>query len=60
MKSACAVFRAFHPDVTAGCLNCCTVYNEEHFKDTRMYERGNNLGHGCYERITITHELLNN
>ena len=59
MGVACAAFRGFHPDVTPGLLNCCAVYVEDHFKKTCMYENGN-IGHGCYERITITHELLNN
>lgn len=54
---ACKVFRAFHPDRTDGLLNCCDVYDYEHFRKTEMAQRGN-FGHRCHEVISLQHELL--
>lgn len=50
--AACAAFRAYHPDQIEGLLNCCAMYDEEHFKRTEMYRRGN-FGLRCHEVITI-------
>lgn len=51
--SACAAFRAYHPDKTEGLLNCSSVYDEDHFKTTEMYQVGN-FGYRCHEVIRIT------
>lgn len=52
-RSACALFRAFHPDKTEGFLNCSSVYSEDSFFKTEMPKEGN-LGARCRERITVT------
>lgn len=52
-KTACALFRVFHPNKTEGLLNCSSVYNEEEFRKTRMYKEGN---FGVYEQERITLE----
>lgn len=57
IKTACALFRAYHPDKTEGILNCADYYTEEQFKDTTMHEEGN-YGYRCRERISLTHKLL--
>ncbi len=56
-RTACAAFRAFHPDKTEGLLNCCSVYEEEDFKRTSMYGPGGNFGYRCHETITLRREL---
>jgi len=56
-RTACAAFRAFHPDKTEGLLNCCSVYEEEDFKRTSMYGPGGNFGYRCRETITLRREL---
>lgn len=38
---ACEIFRAFHPDVTPGLLNCSGIYDEEAFHKTSMWSEGN-------------------
>lgn len=53
-----AVFRAFHPDRCQGLYNYSSLYSEESFAKTCMAESGENRGHGCWERITITRELV--
>ena len=55
--TACAAFRAFHPDKTEGLLNCSSVYSEENFKQTSMYGPEGNFGHRCHETITLQREL---
>lgn len=60
-ESACSVFRVYHPNKIEPLLNCCTVYTEENFKKTSMYERPDgNFGYRCHETITLRRELLNN
>ncbi|MBQ3257859.1 MAG: hypothetical protein IJA67_10675 [Oscillospiraceae bacterium] len=54
-EAACGAFRAYHPDVIEGCLNCSDVYTEEQFKKTSMYTEGNR-GAYCHERITLLRE----
>ena len=55
-KSACAAFRAFHPDKTAGDLGCLDVYNDEQAGRLAMFYNGN-FGYHCHETITLRHEL---
>lgn len=50
--SACALFRAYHPDRTDGLLNCSSVYDSTTFYKTGMFETGN-FGVYCHERITV-------
>ncbi len=54
--AAFAAFRACHPDKTEGLLNCAAVYEEEHFKLTRMFSEGN-FDARCHEIITLRREL---
>ena len=51
-RTACALFRAYHPDKTEGLLNCSSVYNEDAFRKTHMPREGN-FGAWCHERITV-------
>lgn len=53
---AATIFRAVHPCKHGNALNCCSVYGEEEFRATKMY-CGGNLGHFCWETITITVEV---
>lgn len=55
MGTACAAFRAYHPDKSKGIMNCGLVYTEELFKATKMYTEGN-LGAYCHERIALVRE----
>lgn len=57
--AACAAFRAYHPDKTEGLLNCSSVYDEEHFKQTEMYRSGN-FDRRCHEVITLRREAATN
>lgn len=50
--TACAAFRAYHPDKIEGLLNCSSVYDEEHFMRTEMSVSGN-FGFQCHEIITL-------
>lgn len=54
IKTACAIFRAFHPDKYEGLLNCADYYSEERFMKTKMAGPGGNFGRRCHERITVT------
>lgn len=56
MASACAVFRAYHPDKTEGLLNCSDVYDEEHFMLSEM-SATDNLGSRCHEVIGPKYEF---
>ena len=53
MSTACAIFRAYHPDRHEGLLNCADVYTEATFKKTGMDGPEGNFGHHCRERITV-------
>jgi len=55
--TACAAFRAFHPDKVPGRPDCCEVYDEARFKQTPMYGPGGNLGHRCHEVIMLQREI---
>lgn len=54
--TACAVFRAFHPDGYDGMGMCCSILDEDGFAHTKLPERGN-LGRRCHETITLTRTL---
>lgn len=54
INTACAVFRIFHPDQMEGILNCCWVYTEEQFKETKMAGPKGNYNRFCHEKITVT------
>lgn len=53
MSTACAIFRAYHPDRREGLLNCADVYTEATFKKTGMDGPDGNFGRHCCERITV-------
>lgn len=55
-ETARNVFRVAHPNNKDGFMVCCSVYDEERFRRTSMYERGN-MGLRCHERITFTREV---
>lgn len=54
-KAACKIFRIYHPDKTAGLLNCSSVYAAQEFERTSMYA-SDNLGARCHEVIQLTCE----
>lgn len=58
MRTACAVFRAVHPDKTDGLLNCSSVYTEAAFKKTVMAGPDGNFNQFCHERITVSREVI--
>ena len=51
---ACAVFKGIHPCKHLDILNCCSVYTMKEFVNTQMAGPNGNLGHGCWEVITVT------
>lgn len=50
--AATALFRIYHPDRTKGIVNCADIYDEENFKSTDMFVKGN-FGSNCHETIMI-------
>lgn len=38
-ETARNLFRVFHPNNADGFMNCCSVYDEERFHRTSMYQR---------------------
>ena len=50
--AALMMFRAVHPDLIEGKLNCCSVYHAESWGQTIMAQQGHSFGHACHERIT--------
>lgn len=56
-KSACAAFRAIHPDKTEGLLNCCDVYSVANFNRTTMAGPKGNFGKFCHETIVLAVEV---
>ena len=52
IEQALGAFRAVHPDKNK-MLVCSSVYTEEQFKATSMYEKGSNLGAGLQETIEL-------
>lgn len=55
--TACAAFRAFHPDKIEGLVNCCSIYTEEQFKATNMAGPNGNFHRFCHEKIIISRDL---
>lgn len=51
-NTASELFREIHPDRlgSEGVLNCAFVYEEDSFKNTKMYQDSNFGGH-CHERL---------
>lgn len=52
-KLATSIFRSVHPDTKDGFVNCAKMYDEESFKNTKMYKNGN-FGNYAHEVIQIT------
>lgn len=52
MDQAVGAFRAVHPDKNKTIV-CASIYTEEQFKLTSMYEKGSNLGVGLQESIEL-------
>ena len=52
--TAAKLFREIHPDRlgSEGVLNCAFVYEEDYFKNTKMYQDSNFGGH-CHERLVF-------
>ena len=53
INSACALFRAIHPNKTDGVLNCASVYTHDEFQRMVM-NRDGNYGFRCRENITLS------
>ena len=58
LRQAIALFRAVHPDVTLGLINCSSYYTEDYFKSSGMYKYGN-LGAFMHEQISLKVILVN-
>ncbi len=56
--AAAVAFSIFHPNKIGDLLNCASVYDEEQFKRTKMYQHGN-FGHRCHETICLRREAAN-
>lgn len=54
--AACTIFKMFHPDKTAGLLNCSSVYSAENYEKSNMFKNGN-FDRFCHERIVLTREI---
>lgn len=52
-RAAAFAFRAFHPDKTAGLLNCSDMYDQSYFEHTEMFREGN-FGKRCHEVFTLS------
>lgn len=57
IRTACSLFRTYHPDKTEGLLNCASYYTEEEFSSTEMIGPGGNFGNRCHEVISLTRFL---
>lgn len=55
--AAVDAFRAYHPDKNKGIVNCSSIYDEERFKQTEMYQESN-FGFRCHEIITLRREAV--
>lgn len=55
---AIAIFRAVHPDISEGVINCAFIYSAEEFESSEMFKNNSNLGSGCREILSISRELL--
>ena len=51
---AIALFRLIHPDKTPGLVNCSSIYDEETFRKTSMWIRGN-FGIHEHEVVSMQH-----
>lgn len=52
--TAVTLFRLYHPDKIKGILNCAWFYTQEKFEQTEMWQKGDNFGYRCHEKITMT------
>ncbi len=57
LKSACDIFRFYHPDRVDGFLNCSDVYTEDRFFETGMHKTGN-FGKWEQEIITLNRMVI--
>ena len=55
-KTAEQIFKAFHECRIRDLLNCCCVYDEDEFKKTKAWTKGN-LGHRCWEEISFVRKF---
>lgn len=53
-SQAVHLFRAVHPDVREGTVNCADIYTQEQFEQTKMYKTGTNLGAGVHEVLGLS------
>ncbi len=44
-RAAIAIFRDLHPDRIEGIVNCSMIYDEESFRKTEMWTKGNRGAH---------------
>ena len=56
-KSAVEIFRAYHPDINEGIVNCSSIYEEKEFHKTSMWTKGNFGAHEveiiCMQHIEV-------
>lgn len=58
-EQAIALFNIVHKPRTSNIVNCAFIYTEDEFKNTTMYEIGNNLGQGLKEILKVEQILIN-
>ena len=51
-NQACHLFMAIYPPKD-GLMNCCSIYHEENFKKTSMYQTNDNMGSSCHGTISL-------
>lgn len=54
IEQAIDIFNFVHPNQSGSYVNSAGIYTEEQFMKTSMYEKNDNLGHGCWETIILT------
>ena len=56
-RVAIEIFRSLHPDRHEGIVNCCSIYDEERFRETSMWSIGN-FGVHEHEVVLMQHIIF--
>ena len=56
-RAAVTIFRAIHPDVIPDLVNCSSIYDEEDFRKTSMWSKGN-FGKHEQEVVLMQHIVI--
>lgn len=55
-ECAIQIFKALHPNIHEGIINCCDMYTEEEFRQSEMWSKGNL---GFHEQEVILMQYIN-